>query len=75
MDGTPLKDEPPKPMQKMGEVCENCRETHEKWEKEPQILRRLGGTTMNNKMIVPYCAYCDGDEIGDNDPGKEPVFA
>jgi hypothetical protein len=46
-------------MQKVGDVCEGCRE---RWkDKEPKVLQKLPGSSMNHKLIVPACEYCDGD--------------
>lgn len=46
-------------MQKVGDVCENCRERWEARKKEPKVLQRIGSTA-NHKLIVPACEYCDG---------------
>jgi hypothetical protein len=48
-------------MQKVGDVCEGCREQWEDKGKEPMALQKLPGSTMNHKLIVPACEYCDGD--------------
>lgn len=48
-------------MQKVGDVCENCRPRWEKQEKEPRVLQRLGKTQGGH--IVPACPFCDGEPI------------
>lgn len=50
-------------MQKVGDVCETCRERWEKKGKEPKVLKRLSGVSQNHKTIVPVCEYCDGDAL------------
>lgn len=47
-------------MQKIGDVCSNCEGRWEAKKKEPMVLQRLGGTTINKKMVVAACPYCDG---------------
>ena len=47
-------------MQKVGDVCEGCREQWEDKGKEPKVLQKLN-STINRKLIVPACEYCDGD--------------
>lgn len=49
-------------MQKVGDVCENCRPRWEKRKKEPKVLQRIGSTE-HHGMIVPACEYCDGAAI------------
>jgi hypothetical protein len=50
-------------MQKVGDVCEGCRERWEEKEQEPKVLQKLPNATMNHKVIVPACEYCDGDVL------------
>lgn len=49
-------------MQKPGDVCENCREFWEKQELEPKVLQRIG-STIEHKIIVSACEYCDGPAL------------
>jgi hypothetical protein len=50
-------------MQKIGDVCENCRQRWEKKGKEPKVLQAAGGTSLTQKMKVPLCPFCDGDAV------------
>lgn len=50
-------------MQKVGDVCENCRAYWEKRDKEPKVLQEAARTTTKKKLKVPLCPYCDGDAV------------
>lgn len=49
-------------MQKVGDVCENCRERWEEKKQEPKVLQKLGSTLTKNQ-IVPACEFCDGPAL------------
>lgn len=49
-------------MQAPGDICKGCKEHWETKHKSPRTLRILG-TTINKKIVVPACAYCDGEPI------------
>jgi hypothetical protein len=51
-------------MQKIGDVCENCRERWEAKGKEPKVLQEAAHTTLKKKFKVPLCDYCDGGALG-----------
>lgn len=50
-------------MQKVGDVCENCREKWERKKMEPKVLQRATGLTINHKLQVPLCDHCDGPAL------------
>lgn len=50
-------------MQQVGDVCKGCALHWEEANKEPIILKAIGGTTMNKNAVVPGCSYCDGPLI------------
>jgi Zn finger protein HypA/HybF involved in hydrogenase expression len=50
-------------MQKVGDVCENCRSRWESKDREPKVLQKAKGTTEEKKAVVPICPYCDGDAV------------
>jgi hypothetical protein len=58
-------------MQKIGEVCINCKKHWEEQHKPVRVLRRAPGTTMNKKMLVPVCDWCDGDLMFEHKQGVE----
>lgn len=49
--------------QKVGDVCEECKDRWEGREQEPKVLVKADGVTQNRKMIVPLCPYCDGGAV------------
>jgi len=49
-------------MQKIGDVCDSCRERWETQGKEPKVLVHVN-RTIQKSLPVPVCTYCDGDEI------------
>jgi hypothetical protein len=49
-------------MQKSGDICTNCKDHWENHDLEPKALQRVG-KTVNKKVIVAVCPYCDGDAI------------
>lgn len=51
-------------MQKVGDVCENCRERWERQKKEPKVLQAAANSTIKRGFKVPLCPYCDGDAVG-----------
>lgn len=51
------------PQQKSGDACEGCKERWIKKQQPAKILQRASGVTMNHKMIVPLCPFCDGDAV------------
>lgn len=50
-------------MQKVGDVCEGCRERWEKKGEEPKVLQQAHDTTNRKRFVVPLCEYCDGDAL------------
>ena len=48
-------------MQKVGDICDNCRPKWEKKKVEPRVLQRLGET--ESGAVVPACTYCDGEFV------------
>lgn len=58
-------------MIKPGDVCPGCAEYWKAQHKAQHHLARLPGTTMNKKLIVLACDYCDGEPIF-TVGGKEP---
>lgn len=64
--------------QKVGDVCENCKEYWERKKKEPMILVSAAQSTQNKKMIVPLCPHCDGAAVevvalGNHEDPLEPA--
>lgn len=49
--------------QRPGDICENCRQRWENRKIEPKILQHVG-KTMQKKMFVAVCEYCDGGTLG-----------
>lgn len=59
-------------MQKIGDVCENCKAKWERKQLEPRVLQKASGVTINHKLQVPLCSHCDGpaleiSELGNHD--------
>lgn len=50
-------------MQRPGEQCKGCEDYWRSRGKQPMTLRRLAGTTVNEKTVVAACSYCDGEPI------------
>lgn len=50
-------------MQKVGDVCDNCRPRWEAKQKEPKVLQVAANTTTKKGIKVPLCPYCDGDAL------------
>lgn len=49
-------------MQVPGDICKGCKDHWESKGKSPRTLRILG-STINKKIVVPGCDYCDGEPI------------
>ena len=60
-------------MQKVGDVCENCRERWEARNKEPKVLQEAAGSTIMQKHKVPLCEYCDGDALSITNLGNNEL--
>ena len=50
-------------MQKIGDVCDGCRERWELRKREPKVLQAGRDTTMQKATRLPLCEYCDGDAV------------
>lgn len=58
------------PQQKVGDVCESCREFWENQDSEPKVLQSLGYTEIHNTH-VPACSHCDGSSLDVKKPKKK----